>query len=94
MRRPPGWRLPPELKSKVERARRVRGLITKGSEQKSEEPLKFGVPNIPLRYNEKWKKRKPKGNNVRPEGYDFRQVWRLKGKFTKRPVLGERAKML
>ncbi len=91
---PPGWRMPPDLERKVLKSRRAQGLISDSHIGEEDKPLKFRVPNIPLHRSEKWQKRKKKGMTERPEGYELRKVWRLKGRFTKKPEIGERARML
>ncbi len=86
---PPGWRLPSGLKETVEKARNVQDLLTKGHVGKEDKtPLKFSG------HMAKWR-----SGWVDKRTGEWREVWREPngrkgGRFTKKPLPGERAKSL
>ncbi len=91
--------IPEPIKKKRRNLHSLGQLRNPNGLTESERPLAF-KQIVPGRRFEKWRKRKEKGHEDRPEGYDFRYVWRHPegssngGKFAKRPLPGERAKRL
>ena len=94
MIKPPGWKLPAQSKEEVDRVYRNRGRMSDHLlDEEDSRPLKF-KQTVPLRKKEKWKKRKKRGSDERPDGFDFVTVWRMNGLFARRPEPGDRARQL